>query len=151
MKKLGLAAVFTFVVASLALAEEINVSITKVDGDGGTITYVKNAGMFGGGKGGKKGGGKKGGGDQAAPEPVTVSVVKAVKIAKGIFKMDEGGDFKKSTYEVGEEIKSGFNDEIFAKANDKGVNARITIAEDGPDKGKVTRVLIIPKNKKDAN
>jgi hypothetical protein len=150
MKKFAFAAVFTLAVVGYALADEFNVAITKVDTDKGTITYVKKAG-FGFGGGGKGGGkGKKG--DQTPAEPVTVTVTKDVKIAKGKFKKDEGGDFKKMTYEDGEEIKSGFKDEIFTKADEKGVNARITISEEGDSKGKVTKILIIPAfKKKDAN
>lgn len=151
MKKFAFAAVFAFAVVGYAMAEEINVSITKIDHDKGTITYVKSAfgGGFGGGKGGGKG--KKKQDDQPAPEPVTISFVKDVKIAKGMFKKDEGGDFKKGTYEAGEEIKSGLKDDIFTKADEKGVNARIKTADDGPDKGKVVQILVLQKKKKDAN
>lgn len=152
MKKFAFAAVFTFAVVGYALAEEINVSITKVDSDKATITYVKKAG-FGGGFGGKGGKGKKKQDDQPAPDPVTASYTATVKVAKGEIKKDEGGDFKKMTYTVGDEIKSGVKDDIFTKIDEKGVNARITIADDGPDKGKITQILVLPafKKKKDAN
>jgi hypothetical protein len=133
MKKFAFAIVFTFAVVGYALAEEISVNIMKFDTDKGTITYVKKAG-FGGGK---KGGGKKA--DQPAPEPVTVSYTKAVKIAKGKFDPDNKGKFL-----VDEEVKDGFKDEAFTKADpEKGTGAVITIADDGTDKGKVTQILLV--------
>jgi hypothetical protein len=138
MKKFAFAMVFALAVAGYALAEEINVSITKVDTDKGTITYVKKAGFGGGGKGK----GKKGNQDAAPADPVTVSVTKTVKIANGKF------DMEAKSFTAGDEIKDGFKDDIFTKAGDKGVNARITIADDGADKGKVTQILITKFGKK---
>jgi hypothetical protein len=137
MKKFAFAIVFTFAVVGYALAEEITCSITKVDTDKQTITYVKGGK---GGFGGKKGGGKKGGADQPAPEPVTVSYAKTVKINKGEMKKDDDGTFKAI---VGDEVKDGFKDDAFTKADEKGVTARITIADDGPEKGKVTQILLV--------
>jgi hypothetical protein len=137
MKKFAFAAVFTLAVVGYALAEEINVNITKVDSTKSTITYVKAPK----GGGGKKGGGKKGGGaDQPAPEPVTVSYTAAVKIAKGDVSKDDDG---KAVYKAGEVVKDGFKDDAFTKADEKGTTARITIADDGPDKGKVTQILLV--------
>lgn len=137
MKKFAFAAVFTLAVVGYALAEEINVTITKVDADKNTITYVKKAG--GGGKGGK--GGKKKQDDQPAPEPVTASYAKTVKVNKGEVSKDDDG---KMVYKAGDEIKSGLTDDTFTKIDEKGVNARITIADDGPDKGKITQILVVP-------
>jgi hypothetical protein len=120
MKKFVFAAVFTLAVVGWALAEEINVSILKIDTDKSTITYKKK--------------GKKG----ADPgEAVTVTYTKTVKVAKG--KMDM--DTKKVVLD--EEIKDGVKAEPFAKIDEeKGLNATITIADDGPDKGKVTQILL---------
>jgi hypothetical protein len=130
MKKFAFAMVFTFAVAGYALAEEISCTIQKIDTDKGTITYVKKAGGFGGGKGKKK--------NQDTPpaDPVTVSVATNVKFFKGKFDMEA----KKMV--AGDEIKDGFKDDTFAKMTEKGVGATITVADDGPDKGKVTQIMV---------
>jgi hypothetical protein len=142
MKRFAFAMVFTFAVAGYALAEDITCAIQKVDTDKGTITYVKKAGFGFGGKGKGKGGGKK---DETPADPVTVSVAKTVKIVKGKFDMES----KKLV--AGDEIKDGFKDDTFTKIGEKGVFATITVADDGPDKGKVTQVMVFGGKKKDAN
>jgi hypothetical protein len=138
MKKFAFAAIFTVAVVSFALGEELTVNITKVDTATNKITY-------------KKGGFKKN--DDAPPsEAVTKDVSSSVMVSKGNFKKGDDGP----VFEAGDAIKEGLKDEVFAKAGDKGVNARITIAEDGADKGKVTKILVIQfkgnfKGKKDAD
>jgi hypothetical protein len=127
MKKFAFAAFFTIAMTSFALAEEFIVVITKVDADKGTITYKK---------------GFKKQQEDTPVEAVTVSVSKKVKIAKGEMKKDDAGD-KKFTFTVGEEIKDGFKDDAFTKADEKGTFAQITIADTGDDKGKVTQILIM--------
>jgi hypothetical protein len=125
MKKFAFAMVFTLAVAGYALAEEFTASIMKVDTAKGTITYQKK---------------KKG---EADGDAVTVSVAKTVKIANGKKDMENKGKFL-----VGDEIKDGLKDDMFTKAGDKGVNARITVADDGADKGKVTQILVVKGGKK---
>jgi hypothetical protein len=121
MKKFALAAVCTVALVGLVMADEFGASITKIEGS--KITYVK--------------GGKKGGG-----EPATAEVSGKLKVAKGNF----DADTKK--WSAGDEIKGGLKADDFKDLGDKGLNVRITIADDGPDKGKVTQILTAKKGKK---
>jgi hypothetical protein len=136
MKKFAFALVFTFAMVGYVLADDFNVTISKYDKDKNTITYTKNA--FGG-KGGKKGGKK--GADQPAPEPVTMTVSKTVKVFKADVSKDDDG---KAVYKDGEEVKSGLTDDVFTKMDEKGVTAHIYVADDGADKGNVTKILLTP-------
>jgi len=88
MKRFALAAVATFALVGLAVAEEFTLQITSISDDGTTITGNKVAG-FGGGKGGK--GGKGGAGGFGKAEEVTVKLSKDVKVFKGKFDMDAKG------------------------------------------------------------
>jgi hypothetical protein len=120
MKKFVFAAMATVALVGFAMAEEFTAVITKCDSDKGCIEYKK----------GKKDEAKEGKADLA----------KNCKIAKGTFNKDD----KKFT--AGDAIEKGLANEIFTKA-EKGVFARITIADDGADKGKVTQILVIQKKK----
>jgi hypothetical protein len=147
MKKFAFAAVLTVAAVSYALGEELTVVISKVDGD--KITYKKGF-AFGGGK---KGGKKK---DAAPADPITSTVSSTVKVAKGVGKKSDDPDVKGLVYSEGDAIKDGLKDDQFTKIDaEKGLFARITIADDGADKGKVTKILVIdaPKfgKKKDAD
>jgi hypothetical protein len=86
---------------------------------------------------------KKGGGG----DPVTSEVAAKVKIAKGNYDMDT------KKYSAGDDIKGALKaDEFKDVSADKGVTVRITTADDGPDKGKITQILITAKkNKKGGN
>jgi hypothetical protein len=124
MKKFALAAVCTFALVGLVMAEEFGATITKIEG--GKVTYVK--------------GGKKG----VTSEPATAEVSSKLKVAKGVADPDTKGKFN-----VGDEIKGALKADEFKDASaDKAVNVRITIADDGADKGKITQILLVTKKAK---
>lgn len=126
MKKFLFAAVFTVAVVGLAMADEFNASIMSVDTAKGTITYQKK---------------KKG---MADGDPVTISVAKGVKVAKGKADPDNKGKTL-----LDEEIKDGLKADMFAKIDaEKGLNASIKTADDGADKGKVVQILLTQKKGK---
>jgi hypothetical protein len=145
MKKFVLAAVATFALVGFVLAEEMTVSISKIDAaanaGNGSITYTVT-------KFGKK---KDDAGDA---KPVTANLVKNCKIAAGTF--EKGGD-KGFMVKEGDDLKDGLKNDLFkdlGKADSKGVFARITIADaddkdKGITKGDVTKVLTIQFKKKD--
>jgi len=133
MKKFVFAAVFTLGIVGVALADEIAVVIQKVENKDGktTITYVKG----GGGGAGKKGGGKKGKADPGDPQ--TIVVTSSATVHKGAFDMDT------KMFKKGDAIEKGLMNEMFSAENleKKGVNATLTVADDGADKGKVTAIV----------
>lgn len=123
MKKFVLAAICTFALVGVVVAEEFTATIFKCDSDKGCIEVKK---------------GKKG----EEPKEFKYDLAKNAKIAKGMFNKDD----KKFT--AGDAIEGGLKNEIFTKAGEKGVAARITVADDGDDKGKVTQILIVGGKKK---
>jgi hypothetical protein len=81
MKQFAIAAVVTFTLVGLAIAEEFNLQVTKLSSDGSTVTGFK-----------AKGGGGKGGFGKG--EEVTIKVAPGVQVYKGKFDMDAGGIVK---------------------------------------------------------
>jgi len=131
MKRFVLASVCVFALVGFVLAEEFNVTITgvKTEGNTTTVTYLKK--------------GKKG------EEPTKGSAVLAekAKVIKGMFNKDD------QKFVAGDAIEGGIKADMFKNATDekgKGVNARLTIADDGADKGKITQVMVTGGKKKDA-
>ena len=127
--------VFSMVVMVVAIgfvaAEEFTATITKVDGD--KVTYQKY-------KKGEKG--KKGDKDG---DPVTLTVAKDAKIAKGKF------NFKDKKVEVGDAIEGGLKSDTFTKIDaEKGLNARITTDDDKKTITAITIVQFGKGGKKDA-
>jgi hypothetical protein len=123
MKKFVLAALCTLGLVGFVMADEFTAVITGIDKDG-TVSFIK----------GKKKGeeGTKG----------TAMLAAKVKVAKGMFNKDD----KKFT--AGDDIENGVKNDMFVKATaDAPVAARITIADDGADKGKITQILVVGKKK----
>src|SRR6516165_3241915 len=128
MKKFVLAAICTFALVGFVLAEEFNASITSIDTKDGvtTVNYVK---------------GKKKGEDGVKGSAV---LAKDAKIVKGVFNKDD----KKFT--AGDAIEGGIKADVFKDISDKGLNARLTVADDGANKGKITQIMVTKKGKKGA-
>jgi hypothetical protein len=126
MRKFAFAMVVVVVSFSYVMAEEFLGNITKVDGS--KITYTK----FGGKKGGKA-------------DPMTADATKDVKVMKGEGNFDK--DAMKFVVKEGDKIDKGLADDTFKNASDekgKGVLAQITIADDGDNKGKITKIVVLP-------
>lgn len=124
MKKFVFAAVCTVTLAGFVMADEFTALITKVDGK--NITYYKTKAA----EGGKKGKAEKVG------DAIKGTAADKVTVAKGMFNKD---DMK---FTAGDAIEGGLTADIFKNASDDApVNAVITIADSGPDKGKITQVL----------
>jgi hypothetical protein len=104
--------VLTFCI-SLALADEIRGTITKVDGD--KVTFTKKA------KKGEKG------------EEMTLTVAADVKVVKGNFNKDT------KKVEAGEALSGGLKNEAFTSIGEKGVAA--TIITDADNK-KITEIRV---------
>ena len=85
MRKFVMAALVTFALVGVVMAEEFTLQITGISDDGSALIGTKLAG--GGGKGGK--GGKGGFGGKG--EEVTVKVAKTVKVFKGKFDIENKG------------------------------------------------------------
>jgi len=130
MKKFLFAAVCTITLVGFVAAEEFGAVIMKVDGN--NITYFKTkAGGKGGGKGGK-GGGKKDG------DEIKGTAAASVKVAKGMYSPD---DMK---WTVGDPVDGGLKADTFMNIDqEKGTPVRITVADDGPDKVKITQILTV--------
>jgi hypothetical protein len=105
------------------MAEEWNGIITKVDGD--KITFQKTK------KVNKK--------NENDGDPVTISVTKDAKIAKGMF------DKETKKIVAGDAIEGGLKADVFTKASDKGVAARVTTDADNKN---VTQILVTGGKKK---
>jgi len=119
-------AMFVMVVAiGLVAADEFNASIVKVDG--GKITYQKYKKGMKGKKGEKDG------------DPVTITVAKDAKIAKGTFNKDT------KKVDAGDAIEGGLTNAMFKDATEeKAVTARITTDADNKT---VTQILVTGKGK----
>jgi hypothetical protein len=120
MRKLVCAAVVTLAAVGFAAAEEFTAMITKCDADKGCIEYKKVTGK---------------GADKKVDETVKkADLTKDCKIMKGMF------DKETKTVKDGDVIEKGLKNDLFAKEG--GVFATITIADDGADKGKVTKIRV---------
>jgi hypothetical protein len=129
MKKFVCAAVCTVMFVGVAMAADLQVVITKVDGD--KVTYYKWDSDA-----------KKKTGDA-----ITSSVAKDVKVNWGMK--------KKGDVTAGDEIKdwnkADNKDSPFSSIDaDKGVRSQITIPDSGDNKDKITAILAF-KGKKAAN
>jgi hypothetical protein len=126
MRKFVCAAVFTMVAVSLATADEFAALITKCDADKACIEYKKYSGK---------------GKDKKVEDTVYKGeLTKAALIVKG----KKDADDKKKTID-GDAIDSGLKNDIFSNAD--GVSATLFIADDGADKGKVTKIRVAGKKK----
>jgi len=129
MKRFVLASVCVFALVGVVLAEEFNVTITGLETKDGktTVSYLKK--------------GKKG------EDPTKGSAVLAekAKVVKGMFNKDD------KKFVAGDAIEGGIKSDTFKDVSaDKGVGARITIADDGADKGKITQIMVTGKGGKKA-
>jgi hypothetical protein len=128
MKKFVFATFCVFAVVGYVVADEFLAVITKVDGN--NVSYFK---AEAGGKGGKGGGGKGGGfGAKKTGDEIKGTAAASVAVSKGVF---ADGEMKI------EDVKEGLKADTFKDIGDKGVTATITIADDGADKGKITKIV----------
>jgi hypothetical protein len=129
MKKFALAAICTVAMVGFAMADEFTALITKVDATGGKVTYKKVTGK----KDDKK----------IDDTATTTDVAKTLTVVKGKFDMDT----KKMV--DGDAIEGGLKAEaLSAASDDKTVFATIVIADDGADKGKITKIRMFGGKKK---
>src|SRR5947209_6805342 len=122
LRKVVGAVVLLFLCLGLAMAEEIQAIITKVEGDKVTFAETK-------GKGGEKG-----------PEK-TLPVASKVKVVKG----KKNKDTKQ--IEAGDEIEKGLKDEMFSKDKIGENGVRALIITDADNK-KITEIRVTAKGKK---
>jgi len=129
MKKFAFAVICTITMVGFALADEFQAVITKVDATGNKITYKKVMGF---------------GKDKKVDEKAMTSDVSSkVTLVKGKFDMEA----KKLV--DGDPIDGGLKAEVLSAASDdKMVGATIVIADDGADKGKVTKIRVMMFGKK---
>jgi len=126
MKKFVCAAVMTVVAVGVACADEFGAMIVKCDADKNCIEYKKITGK---------------GKDKKVDETATKGeLTKDCKILNA--KIDP--DAKKLV--DGDPLEKGLKDDAFK--NEKGVFATITTADDGADKGKVTKIRVFVFKKK---
>jgi hypothetical protein len=126
MKKLVLAAVCTVALVGIAMADEFGALITGIETKDGTttVTYIK---------------GKKN--DQEGTKGTAV-LAKDAKVVKGTFNKDD------KKFVVGDAIPGGIKADNFKDVSaDKAVNARLTIADEGDNKGKITQIMMVEKKK----
>jgi len=129
MKKFAFAALCTVMLVGFAMADEFTAMITKVDATTGKITYKKVTG--------------KGADKKVDDTATTTEVSKKLSVVKGKFDMDA----KKMV--DGDAIDGGLKAEALSTAaDDKGVIATVVVADDGADKGKVTKIRIFGGKKK---
>jgi len=121
MKKFVMAALCSFALVGFVIADEFTATLTKVTGS--TVE----------GKKGKKG--------EDAKE-FKLDLAKNVKVAKGMFDMDT------KKWSAGDAIEGGLKADAFTTIGEKGLQVRITTADDGADKGKVTQILVTGKGGK---
>jgi len=112
LRKVVSAAVILVLCVGVALADEIRVFITKVDGD--KVTFAEN-----------KGKGEKG-------DSKTLPVDAKVKVVKGKYDKDT-----MKTTALDEAIEGGLKHKMFTEINEKGVQATI-ITKDN----KITDILV---------
>jgi len=123
MRKFVCASIFVLVAMSFVVAEEIRVTITKIE-DGKTVHYTK--------KGKKKG-----------DEPIkgTIALSPTAKVVMGTFNKET------KKVDAGEAITEGTKADVFK--TDKGVPALLVTEGEG-DKAVVTEIRVL-KGKKKAN
>jgi hypothetical protein len=126
MRKFVCAAIITLVAVSFVAAEEITVRIFKCDADKGCVMYKKTI---------------KGKVDPDDKGTV-IDLTKNAKIVLG--KKDP--DVKGKSID-GDEVKGGLKNEVFSDLGEKGVAAVLFTADDGGDKGKVTKLRVFAKKK----
>lgn len=130
LRRFVLASVVVALTFTFAYSEVVTGKVTKVekDADAFKVTYFK--GTFD--KDTKK--------MTYDEKSATATTIKDAKVTKG------GGKGK-----AGEPVDGGFGNEIFTKIDEKGITMRLTIADDGDNKGKITEGAIVGgKKKKDA-
>jgi hypothetical protein len=126
LRKLVCAGFVMTVVIGLAVADDFNATITKVDGN--KVTYQKY----------KKG--KKGAKGEKDGDPVTIEVAKDAKVAKGMFDKDA------KKFVAGDAIEGGIKADVFSKATEeKGVTCFLSTDADNK---MVTTILVIGKKGK---
>lgn len=102
MRKVAAASVILLVSFGVAVAEEFNALITKVDGN--KVTFHKT-------KKGEKG------------EAMTLPTADNVKVIKGKFNKDT------KKVEAGDAIEGGLKAEALTKIGEKGLSARLTVED----------------------
>jgi hypothetical protein len=123
MKKFAIALVCTVAMVGFVIADEFTAVITKVDATGNKITLKKVTG--------------KGKDKKVDDTATTLEVAKTVMVVKGKFDMDTKKQID------GDAIEGGLKAEALSTASDdKTVNATIIVADDGADKGKITKIRI---------
>jgi hypothetical protein len=128
MKKFALAVLFTVGMVGFVVADEFTAEITKIDGT--KVTYKKA--MF-----------VKGEKPKTDDKATTTEVSAKLAVVKGKFDKDAG----KVT--DGDAIEGGLKADAFKDvSDDKGVFATITVADDGADKGKITKIRLFGGKKK---
>jgi hypothetical protein len=125
IRKLVCAMVVMLVGIGFVTADEWTGIITKVDGN--KITFQKTK------KVNKK--------NENDGDPVTLSVAKDAKIVKGMFNKDT------KKVEAGDKIEGGLTADVFTKAGDKGVAARVTTSSDNKT---ATEIMVTGGKKKKA-
>jgi hypothetical protein len=127
MKKFALAVLFTVGMVGFVMAEDFTAVITKIDGT--KVTYKKA--MFS--KDGKK----------IDDKATTAEVSKKLAVVKGKFDKDAGKAVD------GDAIEGGLKADAFKDVSEeKSVFATITVADDGDDKGKITKIRLFGGKKK---
>jgi hypothetical protein len=126
LRKFVCAAVIVVIGLGVALGDEFQAVITKIDGN--KVSFKKT---------------KKG---EAPGDEMTLPVSSTAKIAKGKFNQDT------KKLEVGDTIENGLKNEMFSNIGDKGVNVRITTDADNKN---ITEIVVggkggKGKKKKDA-
>jgi hypothetical protein len=129
MKKFALAVVCTVALVGVVMADEFTAIITKVDATGNKVTYKKAS--------------FKGGEKKVDDTATTTEVSKKVSVVKGKFDMET----KKMV--DGDALEGGLKAEMLSSAaDDKPLFATIIVADDGADKGKVTKIRVFAGKKK---
>jgi len=120
MKKLAFAAICTVAVVGTVMADEFTAQITKVDGN--YITFCRPVQPLG-----------------IPRDDEKRTVADTAKILKGVAHLDA-----KIIVKDGDLIQGGLKAEVFRNASDDTpVLARITVADDGKDKGKIVKILTV--------
>ena len=126
MKRFVCAAILTVAAVGVAFADEFSVQIVKCDADKGCIEYKKVTG--------------KGKDKKVDDTAVKIDLAKNCKIVKASFDKDA------MKLVDGDPIDKGLKDDVFK--NEKGTFGIIVVADDGADKGKVTKIRVFAFGKK---
>jgi len=125
LRKLVCSMVVMVVAIGFVSAAEYTATITKIDGGKVTLQKYKKA--------------KKGEKAEKEGDEFTLPTAANAKVVYG--------EVKKGMATPGDAIEGGLKAELFTKAGDKGVVARITTEGEGKDE-KVTQILIAKKKAK---